>query len=65
MELTINGQVTQCRAGTVQELVAELALNPTQVAVELNRAIVPKSAYGAARLAAGDAVEIVRFIGGG
>lgn len=65
MELTINGERMQSASATVAELVAELALNPTQVAVELQGAIVPKSAYAATKLHEGDRVEIVRFIGGG
>jgi thiamine biosynthesis protein ThiS len=35
------------------------------VAVERNREIVPKSAYGETRLAEGDRIEIVQFVGGG
>ena len=42
-----------------------LSLNPRQVAVERNREIVPKSAYGEVTLSAGDQIEIVQFIGGG
>jgi thiamine biosynthesis protein ThiS len=33
--------------------------------VERNREIVPRSLYAATPLAAGDALEIVHFIGGG
>jgi sulfur carrier protein len=35
------------------------------VAVERNREIVPKSMYRATRLAEGDRIEIVQFVGGG
>jgi thiamine biosynthesis protein ThiS len=33
--------------------------------VELNRAIVPRAEHGSRKVAAGDAVEIVHFVGGG
>ena len=47
------------------ELIAQLGLDTRKVAVERNRAIVPRSAYDTTRLADGDALEIVHFIGGG
>ncbi len=66
MEITVNGELKRIPAScTVQGLVADLALDARQIAVERNLAIVPRSAYGDTHLAAGDRVEIVRFIGGG
>jgi sulfur carrier protein len=66
MKLTINGEP---RAFTglahVAELVAALGLDGRKVAVERNLEIVPRSAYGKTRLADGDRIEIVHFIGGG
>ena len=50
---------------TVHDLVALHRLDPRQVAVERNRAIVPRSAYAATALMDGDRIEIVGFIGGG
>jgi thiamine biosynthesis protein ThiS len=50
---------------TVAELVAALGLGPRRIAVELNRAIVPRAEYGAVRLSDGDSVEIIHFVGGG
>ncbi len=47
------------------ELITELGLDTRKIAVERNRAIVPRSAYASTRLADGDALEIVHFIGGG
>jgi thiamine biosynthesis protein ThiS len=35
------------------------------VAVEMNRVILPREAYGSTRLAEGDSLEIVHFVGGG
>jgi thiamine biosynthesis protein ThiS len=50
---------------TVADLVAALGLGPRRIAVELNRAVVPRAAYDATRLAEGDTLEIIHFVGGG
>jgi sulfur carrier protein len=50
---------------TVADLVAALGLGPRRIAVEVNRAIVPRATYGATVLHDGDAVEIIHFFGGG
>jgi thiamine biosynthesis protein ThiS len=50
---------------TVAELVAGLGLGPRRIAVELNRAIVPRADYASVRLSDGDTVEIIHFVGGG
>lgn len=66
MRLTVNGE--ECAFDTlrdVAELVACLGLDARKVAVELNLAILPRSAYGSTALAEGDRIEIVHFIGGG
>src|SRR5690606_25530470 len=52
-------------AGTIAELVAELGLKPEKVAVEHNGVIAPRSTLGEAKLAEGDVLEIVHFVGGG
>jgi sulfur carrier protein len=64
--LTINGEAHALEAPvSVDRLLAQLALDPRKVAIERNRAIVPRSAYAATTIEAGDAIEIVHFIGGG
>jgi thiazole synthase len=66
MRLTINGEDrTIENAGNVAELLGELGIAQTKVAVERNLEIVPKTAYGDTRLVEGDKLEIVHFIGGG
>jgi sulfur carrier protein len=50
---------------TVADLVETLGLGPRRIAVEVNRALVPRETYGDRRLADGDAVEIIHFVGGG
>ena len=64
--ISVNGERRSFPAGiTVMALVADLELDVRKVAVELNREIVPRSAYSAISLRSGDVLEIVHFIGGG
>ena len=66
VELMINGECARYDGlRTVSDLVATLGLEPKKLAVELNRAIVPKSAYSETALSDGDTLEIVHFVGGG
>lgn len=66
LRLTINGEARDLRAGsTVDDLLAEIGLAARKVAVERNLEIVPRSQYATTRVADGDAIEIVHFIGGG
>ncbi len=50
---------------TVADLLTWLGLEPKKIAVERNLEIVPKSLYGETKLADGDRIEIVQFVGGG
>lgn len=62
----VNGEPRRVAPGlTVAGLLAELDIAAPGVAVERNRAIVPRSTFADVVLAAGDRVEIVRFVGGG
>jgi sulfur carrier protein len=66
MRLTVNGEEkTIADLVHVADLVRTLGLDPRKVAVERNLEIVPRSTYMATRLADGDRIEIVHFIGGG
>ena len=64
-ELNLNGAARAVAATTVAELVEELGLAGQAVAVEVNRAIVPKRSHGETVLRPGDAVEVVTLVGGG
>ena len=66
MQLIVNGDERQV-AGTptVADLVTELGLDRRKVAVERNLEIVPRSLHETVRLADGDRIEIVQFVGGG
>ena len=62
----INGETRRIAAGcTLAEMIEGLGLDPAKVAVEHNRAIVPRSTLGTVRVADGDQFEIVHFVGGG
>jgi sulfur carrier protein len=66
LEIVLNGESREIADGTtVAGLLESLSLPSTRVAVERNGEIVRKPAYGATRLAGGDRLEIVTFVGGG
>jgi sulfur carrier protein len=62
----VNGTPTQVhQTATICDLLAKHGLESGQVAVELNREIVPRAAHASTSLKDGDRVEIVTFVGGG
>lgn len=66
VRLTVNGEPREAPAGlTVDALLAELDVRRERCAVEVNRAVVPRSQHADHVLADGDVVEIVSFVGGG
>ena len=66
LALTVNGEPRRASPGaTVADLVRELGLEPTKVAVERNGQIAPRSTLAGVLLEDGDVLEIVHFVGGG
>ena len=66
MQITVNGDAREVPEGlTVRGLVEHLGLTEGPVAVERNRAVVPRAEHPVTSLAAGDVLEIVHFVGGG
>lgn len=66
MKVIVNGVATITSANsTVQDLLLQLRLDSQQVVVERNRDIIPRQDFAVARLASGDVLEIVHFVGGG
>jgi thiamine biosynthesis protein ThiS len=64
--VTINGAIRQVPGpGSLLQLLEHLGLDPRTVVVELNREIVRRPRLGETRVAAGDAIELVHFVGGG
>jgi sulfur carrier protein len=66
MHITVNGEGHEIPdALDVAALLRHLGCGERRVAVEVNRAIVPRSAHATHRLAEGDQVELVQAMGGG
>ena len=66
MQLKLNGEIREIAEGTtVGGLLAHLGVKAPRVAVEVNESVVTKDRYQDHVLRAGDAVEIVAFVGGG
>jgi len=64
--ITLNGKPRELEAATdIAALLAALNINPMQVAVALNGEVVRRDDWARTQVAAGDAVEIVRAVGGG
>ncbi len=66
MKLTLNGEPFETNdEATVAEMLKQLDIEPSGVAVEVNLSIIKKSDYSVFRLKDGDKIEIVNFVGGG
>ena len=72
MHLTVNGKPREIDASAhdrdAMPLLAMLdafEVNPKLVAIAINGDVIPKSDFAAARVRDGDAIEIVRMVGGG
>jgi sulfur carrier protein len=64
--ITLNGKPHDLSGQTnITDLLAVLNINPKQVAVAVNGEVVPRDTWVDAKVAEGDAVEIVRAVGGG
>ena len=66
MKFQINGEERDFVGPlSLSGLIANLALKPDRVAVELNRQIVARELWPGTELREGDRLEIVHFVGGG
>src|SRR5258707_513681 len=66
LDLHVNGEVmTLPESLTVAELLDRLGYDRRRIAVEVNRAVVPRPQHDSRRLTPGDAIEIVTLVGGG
>jgi len=62
----LNGEEHELPSGlTIRGLLERLDLHERLVVVERNREIVRREDYGNVTLSAGDAIELVHFVGGG
>jgi sulfur carrier protein len=69
MYFVLNGQTREFEqlapGANLEDLIADLGLKGDRVAIEHNGNIIPRSEWADARLADGDRLEIVHFVGGG
>jgi sulfur carrier protein len=66
MKVQINGEVRSFpQPLSLAELIQQLGMRQGRVAVEVNRAIVPREQWSRTQLSEGDELEIVHFVGGG
>jgi thiamine biosynthesis protein ThiS len=67
MQITLNGIRKELLSSslTVTDLLKELRVDVSQIAVEKNLEIIPRSRYDKVVIAEGDSVELVEFVGGG
>jgi thiamine biosynthesis protein ThiS len=66
IRITVNGAPREFPAGlSLLALLEHFSLDPRAVVVERNREIVRRPALAATPVRAGDAIELVHFVGGG
>ena len=66
MRATVNGEPVELPDGlTVSTLLQHLGVRAERVAVERNGEVVKQARHREQRLASGDVLEIVTFVGGG
>ncbi len=66
MRIQVNGESREVAHGaTVAALLRDLGVDQGPVAVERNRALVPRASHAQTELAEGDELEVVQFVGGG
>lgn len=66
MRVVVNGEPRTVASGaTILELLRTIGLGEVRVAVELNKDVVTRAEHATRKLAEGDVVEIVHFVGGG
>jgi thiamine biosynthesis protein ThiS len=66
IEATVNGERLQIPEElTVAQLLRRLGVRAERVAVERNGAVVKRALYDDEKVASGDVLEIVTFVGGG
>ncbi|HAN81115.1 MAG: thiamine biosynthesis protein ThiS [Gammaproteobacteria bacterium] len=65
MQVSVNGQIEEIQAQSLESFLGSKLLLGHRIAVELNGEIVPKSQFSSVMLMDGDVLEIVNAIGGG
>lgn len=66
MQITLNGADKDINDGSsISDLLQQLELPGTRVAVEVNKELVRRAEHAVHQLKDGDQVEVVTFVGGG
>lgn len=66
INLTVNGEAHKHKGkATIQALLQSMSIDCGRVAVMVNDEVISRKKFSAARLVAGDRVEILTFAGGG
>jgi len=66
MRITVNGTEREVAAdASILDVIESLGLNPKTVVTQRNEEIVERGAYADIKLCDGDALELVRMVGGG
>ena len=66
MRVFVNGDEKEFSRGiSLAELITQLDLPASRIAIELNREVVRRSDWGSTMLKDEDRIEIVHFVGGG
>ena len=66
MQITLNGKPREVADGiTVRQLLEQLALQPSRVAVQVNMDIIKRERYGEVTVRPGDVIEVLTFMAGG
>jgi thiamine biosynthesis protein ThiS len=65
MKIHIQGEPRETAAATVEALLAELNLLPSEVAVEHNGIVLFRHEMGRTPIKDGDRIEIIRVVAGG
>jgi sulfur carrier protein len=66
MEITLNGEKRLYKGpATLPGLLESLGVRPGTVVVEINFRIVPRESLSKETIREGDAIEVIRLVGGG
>jgi len=66
LAIIVNGEQRGAKPGsTVTDLLHEMSLDPSRVAIERNLEILSRADWEKTTIQAGDRYEIVQFVGGG
>ena len=66
MKIILNGEeISLPKGSNIQDLIAQLGYENKRIAIEINKAIIPKSKHLSHPLESLDRVEIINAVGGG